>query len=161
MSGSNDTVIYTKRQYSAVYKQLSPQAHPTYVCLLDTLDMANILWLYVSIHANHSLSGTQKFTYLKAQLERDTARAVANYAHSVALLEERYAHCTNWSILTWRHFFWKCHSQQTVLLAHIFSRTPSKVVFGDYPRYASLNTHMVNSITCCAWKMGYLTFSWK
>ena len=53
---------------------------------------------YVSIHANHSLSGIQKFTYLKAQLERDAARAIAglpltdaNYVHSIALLEERYA----------------------------------------------------------------------
>ena len=53
---------------------------------------------YVSIHANHSLSGIQKFTYLKAQLEGDAARAIAglpltdaNYIHSIALLEERYA----------------------------------------------------------------------
>ena len=53
---------------------------------------------YVSIHANRSLSGIQKFTYLKAQLEGDAARAIAglpltdaNYAHSIALLEERYA----------------------------------------------------------------------
>ena len=50
------------------------------------------------IHANHSLSSIQKFTYLKAQLEGDAARAIAglpltdaNYAHSIALLEERYA----------------------------------------------------------------------
>ena len=53
---------------------------------------------YVLIHANRSLSGIQKFTYLKAQLEGDAARAIAglpltdaNYAHSIALLEERYA----------------------------------------------------------------------
>ena len=46
---------------------------------------------YVSIHANHSLSGIQKFTYLKAQLEGDAARAIAGYTHSIALLEERYA----------------------------------------------------------------------
>ena len=53
---------------------------------------------YVSIHVNRSLSGIQKFTYLKAQLEGDAARAIAglpltdaNYAHSIALLEERYA----------------------------------------------------------------------
>ena len=57
--------------------------------------MANILGLfYVLIHVNHSMSGIQKFTYLKAQLERDAARAIAglpltdaNYAHSIALLE--------------------------------------------------------------------------
>ena len=53
---------------------------------------------YVSIHTNHNLSGIQKFTYLKAQLEGDAARAIAglplteaNYAHSIALLEDRYA----------------------------------------------------------------------
>ena len=53
---------------------------------------------YVSIHANHNLSGIQKFTYLKAQLEGDAARAIAglpltdaNYVHSIALLEDRDA----------------------------------------------------------------------
>jgi len=53
---------------------------------------------YVSIHANPNLSGIQKFTYLKAQLQGDTARAISglplkntNYAHSIVLLEDRYA----------------------------------------------------------------------
>ena len=52
----------------------------------------------MSIHANHNLSGIQKFTYLKAQLEGDAAREIAglpltdgNYVHSIALLEDRYA----------------------------------------------------------------------
>ena len=51
----------------------------------------------MSTHANHNLSGIQKFTYLKAQLEGDAARAIAgllltdaNYVHSIALLEDRY-----------------------------------------------------------------------
>ena len=53
---------------------------------------------YVSIHANPNLSHIQKFTYLKAQLQGDAARAIAdlpltdrNYLHSITLLEDRYA----------------------------------------------------------------------
>ena len=53
---------------------------------------------YVSIHANPNLSGIQKFTYLKTQLQGDAARAIAglpltdaNYAHTITLLEDRYA----------------------------------------------------------------------
>jgi len=50
-------------------------------------------WDSFYIHTSHNLSGIQKFTYLKAQLEGDAARAIAglplteaNYAHSIALL---------------------------------------------------------------------------
>ena len=50
-----------------------------------------------AIHANPSLSGVQKFNYLKAQLQGDAARTIAgfpltemNYQHSIALLEERF-----------------------------------------------------------------------
>ena len=48
-----------------------------------------------AIHANPSLSGVQKFNYLKAQLQSDAERTIAglpltelNYQHSIALLAE-------------------------------------------------------------------------
>ena len=53
---------------------------------------------YVLIHTNHNLSGIQKFTYVKAQLEGNAAWTIAglplteaNYVHSIALLEDSYA----------------------------------------------------------------------
>ena len=52
---------------------------------------------HAAIHANTSLSGIQKFNYLKAQLQGDAARAVdglplseMNYTHSIALLQNRF-----------------------------------------------------------------------
>jgi len=46
--------------------------------------------IYVSIHTNLNLSGVQKFTYLKAQLEGD-GLSFTETTYSVALLEDRYA----------------------------------------------------------------------
>ena len=53
---------------------------------------------YVSIHVNRNLSGIQKFTYLKAQLEGDAARAIKglpltgpNNDQAISLLHDRYA----------------------------------------------------------------------
>lgn len=50
-----------------------------------------------AIHANPSLSRIQKFNYLKAQLQGDTARAIdglplsdMNYTHSITLLQDRF-----------------------------------------------------------------------
>ena len=57
--------------------------------------MANI-WdsFYAAIHANTTLSGIQKFNYVKAQLQGDAARAIEglslselNYTHLIALLQ--------------------------------------------------------------------------
>ena len=52
----------------------------------------------MSIHVNRNLSGIQKFTYLKAQLEGDAARAITglphkvpNYDQAISLLYDRYA----------------------------------------------------------------------
>lgn len=52
---------------------------------------------YAAIYANTSLSGIQKFNYLKAQLQGDAARAIddlplseLNYTHSIALLQDRF-----------------------------------------------------------------------
>jgi len=52
---------------------------------------------YAAIHANTSLSGMQKFNYLKAQLQEDAARAIdglplseLNYTHSIALLQSHF-----------------------------------------------------------------------
>ena len=52
---------------------------------------------YAAIHANTSISGIQKFNYLKAQLQGDAARAIdglplseSNYIHSIALLQNRF-----------------------------------------------------------------------
>ena len=52
---------------------------------------------YAAIHANTSISGIQKFNYLKAQLQGDVARAIdglplseSNYIHSIALLQNRF-----------------------------------------------------------------------
>ena len=52
---------------------------------------------YAAIHTNPNLSGVQKFSYLKAQLEGDAARTIAglpltegNYTSSITLLEDRY-----------------------------------------------------------------------
>ena len=52
---------------------------------------------YMTIHANPNLSGIQKFSYLKVQLQGDAARTIAglplteaNYTNSIALLEDRY-----------------------------------------------------------------------
>ena len=52
---------------------------------------------YAAIHANTTLSGIQKFNYLKAQLQADAARAIdglplseLNYTHSIALLQSRF-----------------------------------------------------------------------
>ena len=61
--------------------------------------MANILGIILlSIHINRNLSSIQKFTYLKAQLEGDAARAIAglpltgpNYDQVILLLHDRYA----------------------------------------------------------------------
>ena len=58
-----------------------------------------IFWdsFYIMIHANPNLSGIQKFSYLKAQLQGDAARTIvglplteANYTNSIAPLEDRY-----------------------------------------------------------------------
>ena len=50
-----------------------------------------------AIHSNHSISGVQKFTYLKAQLQGDAARAIDglplsdhNYLQSIELLQNRF-----------------------------------------------------------------------
>jgi len=50
-----------------------------------------------AVDSNHTLSGVQKFNYLRAQLQGDAARAIAgfplsdaNYNHSVDLLKERF-----------------------------------------------------------------------
>ena len=52
---------------------------------------------YAAIHANTTLSGIQKFNYLKAQLQGDAARAIdglplseLNYTHSIAFLQSRF-----------------------------------------------------------------------
>ena len=52
---------------------------------------------YAAIHANTTLSGIQKFNYLKGQLQGDAARAIdgltlseLNYTHSIALLQSRF-----------------------------------------------------------------------
>ena len=92
---------------------------------------------YVSIHANPNLSGIQKFTYLKAQLQGDAAQAIAglrltaaNYVHSIALLEDRYAQPHK--LVNAHMTALKYHLQQTALLACVFSMTPLKVTSGDY-----------------------------
>ena len=50
-----------------------------------------------AVDSNHTLSGVQKFNYLRAQLQGDAARAIAgfpltdaNYTHSIDLLRERF-----------------------------------------------------------------------
>ena len=50
-----------------------------------------------AVHSNYTLSGVQKFNYLRAQLQGDAARAIAgfpltdaNYTHSIDLLRERF-----------------------------------------------------------------------
>ena len=50
-----------------------------------------------AIHSNPSLTGVQKFNYLRAQLQGDAARVIAgfpltnsNYEHSVVLLRQRF-----------------------------------------------------------------------
>lgn len=52
---------------------------------------------YAAIHTNTSLSGIQKFNYLKAQLQGDAARAIdglpqseLNHTHSIALLQSHF-----------------------------------------------------------------------
>ena len=52
---------------------------------------------FAAIHSNPSLSGIQKFNYLKAQLQGDAARAIEglplselNYRHSISLLQDRF-----------------------------------------------------------------------
>ena len=52
---------------------------------------------YAAVHANTTLSGIQKFNYLKAQLQGDAARAIdglplseLNYTHSIALLQSHF-----------------------------------------------------------------------
>ena len=60
--------------------------------------MENLLGSFNAIiHSNVGLSGVQKFNYLRAQLQGDTAHVTAgfpltdsNYAHSVTLLEDRF-----------------------------------------------------------------------
>ena len=50
-----------------------------------------------AVNSNASLTGVQKFNYLRAQLQGDAARVVTgfpltddNYAHSVSLLKQRF-----------------------------------------------------------------------
>ena len=50
-----------------------------------------------AVHSNASLTGVQKFNYLRAQLQGDAARVVIgfpltdiNYEQSIALLRERF-----------------------------------------------------------------------
>ena len=52
-----------------------------------------------AVHSNHTLSGVQKFNYLRAQVKDEAAKTIAgfpltneNYEHSVTLLRERFGH---------------------------------------------------------------------
>ena len=51
----------------------------------------------MSIHTNNNLTGVQKLSYLRGQLQGEASRVIAgfpltnpNYQHSVALLQERF-----------------------------------------------------------------------
>jgi len=64
-----------------------------------------------AINSNPSLSGVQKFNYLRAQLHGDTARVIAgfpltdhNYEYSITLLKDRFGQSYKMSMLIWKLF---------------------------------------------------------
>ena len=80
--------------------------------------MANFLELILCVDTcqpQPNLSGIQKFTYLKAQLQGDAAQAIAglsltdaNYIHSITLLEDRYVQ-PHKLVNAHMKALWKCH----------------------------------------------------
>ena len=108
---------------NAITSSPTTQLHSSYnVSRLPKLNMPfyagdPLLWQSLwdcfdeAINSNPTLTGVQKLTYLRAQLQGDAAGVIAgfpltdaNYSHSIALLQNRFGHPTSWSVLICRLF---------------------------------------------------------
>ena len=102
---------------------------------------------YAAVHSTYSISGIQKFTYLKAPLQGDAARAIdtlppsdQNYQHYIELLQDRFGQPHKLIDAHMKAFMYM--ASPTVFPVYACSTTSLKVIFVGSDLLAGVNLHM-------------------